>query len=261
MSATPHELSGFRLRLNGEEVLVGALLTFPDSGVAAVLGRSGFDFIVLDGEHGPFTLASLRACLDALDPCPAAAVARVAANDPVQIKQVLDLGFDGVIVPGVSNAEEAAAAVRSSRLAPGGERGLGLGRAAGHGADLGRYLQESDAKTGVILMIEDREGVENAPAIAAVEGVDALFVGPLDLSASLGVPGELTHPRVGDARDRVAAAAHAAGVAVGTACAPSEAAGHAAGGLRLLAVFVDGLGLASAAAESVRIARGQPSPA
>jgi 2-keto-3-deoxy-L-rhamnonate aldolase RhmA len=107
-------------------------------------------------------------------------------------------------------------------------------------------------------MIEDREGVENAPAIAAVEGVDALFVGPLDLSASLGVPGELTHPRVGEARDRVAAAAARAGVAVGTACAPSEAPGHAVGGLRLLAVFVDGLGLASAAAESVRIARGQP---
>ena len=160
------ELAGFRRRLHSRDLLVGALLTIPDPAVASILGRSGFDFVVVDAEHGAFTLTTMRACLDALAAGPAATVARLAGHDPVPIKQALDLGFDAVQIPSVSTAEEAAAAVRASRLAPGGARGLGLGRASGYGSDLGRYLRESDRSTGVLVMIEDVTGVENAAPIA-----------------------------------------------------------------------------------------------
>src|SRR3954452_8522760 len=99
--ATPSEVSGFRLRLRRGERLFGALLSLPDPAVAGILGRCGFDFVVADAEHGAFTLESLRACVEAVEASPAATIVRVAANDPVLIKQALDLGIDAVQVPTV----------------------------------------------------------------------------------------------------------------------------------------------------------------
>jgi 2-keto-3-deoxy-L-rhamnonate aldolase RhmA len=246
--------TGFRQRVRNGELLIGALVSIPDAAVATILGRSGFDFVVIDAEHGAFTLTSLRACVEALEATPAATIVRVAANDPVLIKQALDLGLDAVQVPTVSTAAEAQSAVRSSRYPPAGERGVGLGRASGYGVDIVRYLAEADAATAVILMIENREGVENAAAIAGA-GPDAIVVGPFDLSASLGVPGEITHPLVTEAIDRVAAAATAAGVAVGTVCAPTDVAARNAAGIRVLTTCVDSLALATSAQENLRTAR------
>jgi 2-keto-3-deoxy-L-rhamnonate aldolase RhmA len=246
--------TGFRRRLNDGVLTIGAFTAIPDPAMGSILGRSGFDFVVIDAEHGPYTLTSLRACIEAVDATPAASIIRIAANDPVLIKQALDLGIDAVQVPNVSTGEQAEAAVQASRYAPAGRRGMGLGRASGYGVDVTRYIREADASTAVIVMIEDAEGVENAAAIAAA-GVDGIVVGPLDLSASLGVPGETTHPTVVAGLELVLAAATEAGVAVGTVCAPEGAAKLAAAGMRLLTTFMDSLGLAAAAAESARRSR------
>ncbi len=249
------QLTGFRRRINSGELLVGAMLSIPDPAAASILGRSGFDFVVADAEHGPFTLTSLRACIEALEPTPAATIVRPASNDPVLIKQTLELGIDGVQLPTVSSAAEAEAAVRASRFAPEGERGIGLGRGSGYGADLSRYLRESNARTAVLVMIEDATGVANAREIAAVPGVDGIVIGPFDLSASLGVVGEPQHPSVVEAIDRIVDASLAAGCNVGTACSPDQAAALAARGMRILTIFFDVLDLAAAARRSVAVAR------
>lgn len=247
--------AGLRARLRSGQPLVGAALSIPDPALASVLGRTGFDFVVVDGEHGPFTLTSLRVCVEALDPTPAATIVRVAGNDAVLIKQTLELGVDGIQVPGVGSAEEARAAVRACRFAPEGTRGIGLGRWSGYGADLARSLEESNARTAVLVMIEDAAGVANAAAIAAVEGLDGIVIGPFDLSASLGVIGNPKHPAVLEAIETIVDSALAAGVAVGTACAAEEAGGLAARGMRVLTTFFDVVGIAAAVRENAQTAR------
>lgn len=248
-------LSGFRARLRGGPLLLGAFVGMPDPAAALVVGRSGFDFVELDAEHGAFTAGSLRECLEALRGTPAAALVRVAANEPMLIAQALDLGADGVQVPHVSTGAQAETAVRAGRFPPAGDRGLGVGRAAAYGLELAELIEGGDARSALILMIEDREGVENAEAIVAA-GADAIFVGPVDLSASLGVPGQPTHPSVVEATERVVAAARAAGVPTGTLCAPDAVPALAALGMSFFATFVDTIGLAAAAVENVRAGRG-----
>src|SRR5262249_55686997 len=146
-------LSGLRARLHSDDVLLAALLSVPDPGVAAIVGRSGFDFVMVDCEHGPFTLSSLRLVVEALEPTPAAIVVRPAANDAALIKQVLELGIDGVQLPTIATAAEAQAAVQGARFAPEGRRGVGLGRWGGYGAKLPGALLEANASTAVIVMI------------------------------------------------------------------------------------------------------------
>src|SRR5918997_6207556 len=109
---THPELAGLRRRLREPQPLAGAILSLPEPGLATILGGSGFDYVVVDAEHGPFSLATLRAVLEALANTSAHAIVRVAANDPTLIKQTLELGVDGIQVPSVGSAAEAAAAVR-----------------------------------------------------------------------------------------------------------------------------------------------------
>ncbi len=247
--------AGLRARLRSGQPLVGAALSIPDPALAGVLGRAGFDFVVVDGEHGPFTLDSLRVCVEALEPTPAATIVRVAGNDAVLIKQTLELGVDGIQVPSVGSAAEAVAAVKACRFAPEGTRGIGLGRWSGYGTDLPRALAEGNARTAVLVMIEDAAGLADAGAIAAVEGLDGIVIGPFDLSASLGVIGDPKHPAVLEAIDQIVEKALAAGVAVGTACSPEEVGALVARGMHVLTTFFDVVGIAAAAQQNVRAAR------
>jgi 4-hydroxy-2-oxoheptanedioate aldolase len=243
---TNTSLAGLRARLHQPGQLYTALMMLPEPAVASILGQSGLDYVMLDAEHGPYTLTSMRACVEALQRTPASAVIRTASGDSVAIQQMLDLGVDGVLVPRVGSADEAAAVVRATRYPTEGTRGIGgLTRASRYGAD-GDYVQMANFRTAAMAIIETEAGVANAYEIAAVPGLDGIMVGTTDLSAELGVPGQVDHPRVRDAIDTVLAAAHAAGIKAGP---------HPDG---LNYCFTDVSGLASAVNAAVQHARDRP---
>jgi 2-keto-3-deoxy-L-rhamnonate aldolase RhmA len=248
-------MEGLRARLQEPEPLCGAILSLPEPGLATLLGTAGFDYVVVDAEHGPFTLDSLRGVLEALAATGAHAIVRVAANDPTIIKQTLELGVDGIQVPGVGSAAQAAAAVRAVRYAPEGERGIGVGRSTRYGLDLPAYLHEANARTATLVMVEDADGVEAVEEIAATPGLDAIIVGPLDLSAGLGVIGETGHPRVTEAIERIVAAGREAGVPVGLGGPPGDMAKLAEQGSHVTLIFFDALDIGAAARAAVQAAR------
>jgi 2-keto-3-deoxy-L-rhamnonate aldolase RhmA len=241
-------LAGLRRVLASPGPVYSAILTIPDPGVAAILGWSGFHYVVIDAEHAPFTLESMRSCVDALAASPAASVVRVVANDPSHLKQALDLGVDGVQVPSVRDADAAAAAVSASRYSPAGTRGVGMGHATRYGSNLEEYLAQANARVAVLAMIEDGTGVESAAEIAAVEGLDGVVIGPFDLSADLGLLGQLEHPTVQAAFDHVIDSCVAAGTKVGSL---GDVAALAGRGVTLFTCFADGSALGASARQAV----------
>jgi len=188
-----------------------------------------------------------------------APVARVPANDPVWIRRSLDAGARAVIVPMVNSAEEAERAVRAAKYPPRGERGFGYSRANAHGADFAEYARTANDDTAVILQVEHVRAVENLEAIAAVADVDALLIGPYDLSGSLGVPGELEHPKVLAALERFRSVCRSRGVPMGMHVVrpTAERVGRSlAEGYRLLALGLDTVFMESAARQALSWARG-----
>lgn len=206
--------NGFRQRLSRLETLIGTIVTLDSPAAAEHLAETGFDWLFIDGEHAPLSFAGIQVLLQAIGGrCPT--VVRVPTIDEVWIKKALDVGADGVIVPQVRGVDEARRVVDWCRYPPAGSRGVGVARAQGYGARLAEYLHRANDDIGVILQIEHVDAVANVSEIAAVEGVDALFVGPYDLSSSLGVPGDVASPEVIDAIQRVAGACRDHGVAAG----------------------------------------------
>lgn len=194
-----------RRRLAGREPLVGTfVIELPTRACVEAHALAGYDFVVLDLEHSDLTFERLSMLVASAQAVGLAAIVRLEAGSLSSMTRVLDLHPDGVMVPGVGDADEARAAVRSARFAPLGQRGLApLVR---HAARVGGDFARLDDHVAVILQIEGADAVEHAAAIAAVEGIDAAFVGPYDLSQALGVPGQLGHPAVLAAGARVAEA-------------------------------------------------------
>jgi 4-hydroxy-2-oxoheptanedioate aldolase len=192
-------------------------------------------------EHSANTLETVQLQLQAVAAYPITPVVRAPANDAVAIKQILDLGAQNLIVPMVSSADEARAAVAATRYPPAGVRGVGsaLARSARWNRVDG-YLRDSAQHTSLTVQIETAAGVEAASEIAAVDGVDAVFVGPADLSASMGLLGQQTHPDVVAAVRRVFTAVSAAGKPVGVnAFDPAAAEAYLAAGAEFVAVGAD----------------------
>lgn len=184
--------------------------------VAEICAGSGLDWTLIDMEHAPHSLESVLAQLQAVAAYPITPVVRVPGNYPVVIKQVLDLGAQNILVPMVSSTSDAEAAVSAVRYPPRGQRGVGsaLARSARWNRVDG-YLADADQHVSLFVQIETAAGVDAAAEIAAVDGVDGVFVGPSDLAASLGVLGQQTHPSVVDAVHRAFAGVRAAGKPVG----------------------------------------------
>lgn len=186
--------------------------------------------------------------MQALDATSAQAIVRVAWNDPVRVKRILDLGGAGIMFPYVSTAEEAQSAVRAMRYPPEGIRGMTpLGRYADFGARFPEYAATVNDQLLTIVQVETAEAVRNAEAIAAVPGVDVLFIGPMDLSLGLGVFRQFDHPTFRDACAKVVAACRNAGKAAGILLLdPAQIEATAAQGFTFLAVSSDGGELAAA---------------
>lgn len=240
--------NSFKAALRQAEPQIGLWLAMADPYSAEICAGSGFDWLLLDGEHSPLDLRTMLAQLQSVAPYPVHAVLRPPTGDPVLIKQMLDIGAQSLLIPMVETAEQAAMLVRATRYPPHGFRGVGAGiaRAARWGR-MGDYMERANDEVCLLLQVETRAGLENLEDIAATEGVDGVFLGAADLSASLGYPGQPQHPEVMAAMEKAITTILAHGKAPGLlATDESVAQLHLRQGARFVAVGVDALLLVQA---------------
>jgi 4-hydroxy-2-oxoheptanedioate aldolase len=208
-----------KAKLQEGGAVFGVYLRHADPGLAEALGYMGWDYLLFDGEHCPLSGREAEHLARVCEITGATPIARVAANQPHLIAHFLDAGMQAVQIPMVNRAEEAAAAAQAALYAPLGNRGVAATRPARYAQmppfSFAEYLPAANAETMVVAQVETRQAVEDAAAIACTPGVDVIFIGPADLSQSLGHPGQLSHPDVQAAFDRVAAAVAASGKALG----------------------------------------------
>ena len=245
-----------RPRIAAGELLIGTVVTLPAPGVAEVLAGAGFDWLFIDTEHAVLDARDAQVLIQAAgDRC--ACVVRVASGDGVWIKKALDTGASGIIVPQVNSGDDARRVARLGRYPPEGARGVGIGRAQGYGMRVPEYLARANDDVAVIVQVEHIDAVRNIDQIVAVDGIDAVFIGPYDLSASMGRTGEVTHPEVRDAVRSVRDACRAAGRALGVFGVDAAAAApYVEQGYTLVAVGLDTILLGRAARETLTALRG-----
>lgn len=226
----------------------GLWLGLPDKSAAEIAALAGFDWLLIDGEHAPFNLDSIMSHLQAIAPYPVAPLVRCVEGDTALIKQLLDIGVQTLLVPMVETAEQAEELVKAVSYPPEGIRGLGtsLARAAGWNNYAG-YLKTANDEICLLVQVETVTAMENLDAILAVEGVDGVFIGPSDLSASMGYLGDAGNPAVVTAINQGLNKIRAAGKYAGLLCLdPSLAADYIAEGANFVGVGVDTLLLAQA---------------
>lgn len=205
------------VRLSDGASPVGSWVSMASPTAAELVAGLGFDFLVVDTEHAPLSTETVAELLRAVDAAGESdVVVRVADADPARVKRVLDVGADGVMAPQIHTAADAEALVDAVRYPPEGSRGVAASRASDYGRSLGEYYRRANEDVAVLPQIESGEAVENAEAIASVDGVDALFLGPADLSADLDRFGEYEDPEYAAAVDRIVEAAERSGVPAGT---------------------------------------------
>lgn len=205
----------FKRRLAEGAPPLGSWLMAASPATAEAMGHVGFDFLVVDMEHVPIDYGELAHILRAIGCTAAAPVVRLPGNDPVTIKRALDAGAETIMVPFVESVAEARAAVAAAQYPPRGMRGVAAVHRASRYGRAPDYFARADAETGVILQLETPGAVALLPEIAALPGVDAVFVGPGDLSAAMGHLGNIAHPDVQAALEAAARAATAAGTPIG----------------------------------------------
>ena len=244
-------INNFRSQLASSEILLGTIVSLPTPSVAELLAELGFDWLFVDSEHGPLETGDLLAILHAVAnrvPC----IVRVPEAAEVPIKKVLDLGAAGIIVPQVNTAEQAANAVRFARYAPEGERGVGVARAHGYGTKFQEYMRAANNQTVVVVQVEHKQAVENIDSIVQVPGIDAVFIGPYDLSSSYGKMGQLDDPGVIDAIEQVTTTCLNAKMPLGYFGLTAESVQpYIARGYRLIVVGTDATLLVAAAKETL----------
>jgi len=198
-----------RRALLERQVTLGSWIQIGHPAGAEVLARAGFDWACVDLEHGAIDLETTADIFRALDRFDCVPVARLPLNDPIWIHRTLDAGARGLIIPMVKTAAEAEAAVREAKYPPRGVRGFGYSRANLYGADFESYIASANDEIAMVMQIEHKDAIANLDAILRVEGVDGVFIGPLDLSGSMGITGQLDHPQMVAALEKYRAACRA----------------------------------------------------
>lgn len=210
------QINKFKKNIAEGKSQIGLWCGLPGSYAAEIVAPSGFDWLLFDTEHSPSDVSTVLPQLQAVAPYDVSAIVRPAANDAVLIKRFLDIGVQSLLIPYVQNREEALAAVAAVRYPPAGIRGVsGLTRATRFGR-IPRYAQTAENEICLLLQVETRAALDQLEAIASVEGVDGVFIGPADLAASMGYAGNPTHPdvvsAVEDAVRRLSAVGKPAGI-------------------------------------------------
>ena len=190
-------------KLTRGDVCIGSWITLAHPAIAEIMAKAGFDWLAVDLEHSVITIREAEELIRVIDLYGVAPLVRLSANDPVQIKRVMDAGAHGVIVPMVNSAAEAENAVAAVQYPPRGRRGVGLARAQGYGVQFSQYREWLELNAVVIVQIEHINAVNNMESIMAIDGVDGFIVGPYDLSGSLGVPGQFDHPLMQEAMQKI----------------------------------------------------------
>lgn len=242
-------MSEFTARLQAGKAQIGLWQALATPYTAEVCARAGFDWLLFDAEHAPNTLSTLLGQLQAVAPYDVEPIVRPPVADQVWIKQLLDLGFRTLLLPMVDDAEQARALVAATRFPPVGTRGVAssTSRASGFGADP-HYLATAHEDLCVIVQVESRAGLDNVAEIAAVDGVDGVFIGPGDLAAALGHLGNPGHPDVRSAIEGALPAIAAGGAFAGIfASGPQDGDRWLEQGVNLVAVGSDIALLASSA--------------
>ena len=228
----------FAKRLRSGEILTGTLVSLPSPEICELLSHVGYDWLFIDAEHGAFNPQQAQAMLQAASPTPC--VIRVPVGEAIWIKKALDIGAAGIIVPQVHTADQAKEIIKHCKYAPVGDRGIGIGRAHKYGIEFEHYLKKANRETAVILQAESKEAIDNIDAIVKLKGLDAILVGPYDLSASLGKPGEINDPVVQNAINTVIKSCKKAGISMGFFGVSAEAVlPYKKKGFTLLTVGVD----------------------
>lgn len=238
----------FKQALNGDKPLFGLWQGIPDTSVAEIGAGAGFDWLLIDAEHGPFELKTIMAHLQAVEPYPVSSIVRPVEGSTSLIKQLLDVGAQTLLVPMVDTAEQAQQIVAASKYPPAGNRGLGTSMA--RAANWNRtkdYLTQANDEVCVIVQIETLAGLENIDDIVKVDGVDAVFIGPSDLSAAMGYIGNPGHPKVVSAIENAFKTIQAAGKQAGVLAVTKDLVEkYVAAGARFIGVGVDAALLANA---------------
>ncbi len=247
----------FKARLAAGETVIGAWLTIPELSVAEIMAGAGFDYVIIDAEHAPWTVGEIQVALAGFARSETVLLVRVPWNDQVAIKQVLDAGIDGLVCPMVRTVEEARNLVAACRYPPAGTRGFGPRRASDYYKRARDYAATANDELVIVPQIEDARFLRELEGILALDGVDAICLGPADFSGSLGRLLDWAHPEVASALDTVLATAKTKGVAVctGIVVPPEAVPEWAAKGARMPLVAADSSLLVDGAAALLKETR------
>jgi 4-hydroxy-2-oxoheptanedioate aldolase len=234
-------INAFKRAIATPGAQIGLWLGLADPYAAELCASAGFDWLLVDGEHGPNDLRSMLGALQAVAPYPSHPVVRIPHGEATLIKQVLEIGATTLLVPMVESAEQARQLVRATRYPPQGMRGVGSGLArSSRWSAYANYLQEANDSICLLVQVETAQALSQVDEIAAVDGVDGVFIGPADLSASMGHLGNPAHPEVRAAIDSAIARIVAAGKAPGILAVDETLARHYIDlGARFVAVGVE----------------------
>ncbi len=247
----PSQIKSFAHRLRSGETLIGTLLSLNSPEIAETLAGLGYDWLFIDAEHGAFLPEDAQTMLQAAAPCPCAI--RIPAADEIWVNKALDIGAAAIIVPQVNSAEEAKNILNWAKYSPQGKRGVGIGRAHKYGIEFEETIANANEETAVILQAESEQAVENIDEILKVKGIDAILIGPSDLSASLGKIGQVTAPEVVNAINHIHEACQKANVQTGIFGVSAEAVQtYMKSGFNLITVGVDTLFLISSASQTLK---------
>lgn len=250
----PAPINVLKQRFQAKDTTFGCWLSFAEAAPTEVMGTAGFDWLVIDGEHAPNDIRSIRNQLMALQSSPSPVVVRAPVGEPWIIKQVLDVGAQTILVPMVESGEQAAQLVRACTYPPNGIRGVGAtSTRSSRFSTIGDYVQTADEQIALIVQVESQAGIAALDDILAVDGIDCVFIGPADLAADMGHRGNPGHPDVHAAIVETLGRIDAAGKVPGILSLSEDMVEkYLAAGARFIAVAIDVITLSQAAQATAR---------